>query len=98
MPPAAGSATARMAATKMGQARGRRRTRTLLAPKRDIDEEDIASAAVLSRRIASMPYRMPGTRTVIDYAGASVTGRHREINEDAWGAIESASVFIVADG
>ncbi|MBX3225912.1 MAG: serine/threonine-protein phosphatase [Labilithrix sp.] len=45
-----------------------------------------------------MPYRMPGTRTVIDYAGASVTGRHREINEDAWGAIESASVFIVADG
>jgi protein phosphatase len=45
-----------------------------------------------------MPYRMPGTRTVIDYAGASVTGRSREINEDAWGAIESASVFIVADG
>jgi protein phosphatase len=45
-----------------------------------------------------MPYRMPGARTVIDYAGASVTGRHREINEDAWGAIESASVFIVADG
>lgn len=45
-----------------------------------------------------MPYRMPGTRTVIDYAGASVTGRHREINEDAWGAVESASVFIVADG
>ena len=45
-----------------------------------------------------MPYRMPGTRTVIDYAGASATGRHREINEDAWGAIESASVFIVADG
>jgi protein phosphatase len=35
---------------------------------------------------------------VVDYAGASVTGRHREINEDAWGAIESASVFIVADG
>ncbi len=45
-----------------------------------------------------MPYRMPGARTVIDYAGASVTGRHREINEDAWGAIESASVFVVADG
>jgi protein phosphatase len=41
---------------------------------------------------------MPGARTVIDYAGASVTGRHREVNEDAWGAIESASVFIVADG
>lgn len=41
---------------------------------------------------------MPGARTVIDYAGASVTGRHREINEDAWGAIESTSVFVVADG
>lgn len=45
-----------------------------------------------------MPYRMPGSRAVIDYAGASVTGRHREINEDAWGALESASVFVVADG
>jgi serine/threonine protein phosphatase PrpC len=45
-----------------------------------------------------MPYRMPGTRTVVDYAGASVTGRHREINEDAWGVVESASVFVVADG
>jgi protein phosphatase len=45
-----------------------------------------------------MPYRMPGARTVVDYAGTSATGRHREINEDAWGAVESASVFIVADG
>ncbi|MBX3210251.1 MAG: serine/threonine-protein phosphatase [Labilithrix sp.] len=45
-----------------------------------------------------MPYRMPGARTVVDYAGASVTGRRREINEDAWGAIESASVFVVSDG
>jgi PPM family protein phosphatase len=45
-----------------------------------------------------MPYRMPGARTVVDYAGASATGRQREINEDAWGAIESASVFVVADG
>lgn len=45
-----------------------------------------------------MPYRMPGARTVIDYAGVSVTGRRREINEDAWGAIESSSVFVVADG
>lgn len=41
---------------------------------------------------------MPGARTVVDYAGASATGRSREINEDAWGAVESASVFIVADG
>ena len=51
-----------------------------------------------ARKIGAMPYRMPGSRTVIDYAGASATGRHREINEDAWGAVESASVFVVADG
>ena len=41
-----------------------------------------------------MPYRMPGARTVVDYAGTSTTGRRREINEDAWGAVESSEVFI----
>ena len=46
-----------------------------------------------------MPYRLladPGK--TIDYAGVSLTGRQREVNEDAWGVLESANLFVVADG
>lgn len=34
----------------------------------------------------------------ITSSGASIVGRCRDVNEDAWGVSESAHVFIVADG
>lgn len=46
-----------------------------------------------------MPYRMPGApHFVVDYAGASIAGRSRDLNQDAWTSLESASLFVVADG
>src|SRR5262245_43187582 len=59
---------------------------------------DGPKSPIVSYDASAMPYRMPGADVFVDYAGASVTGRHRDVNEDAWGAIESASVFLVADG
>jgi serine/threonine protein phosphatase PrpC len=46
-----------------------------------------------------MPYRSaPGRAAVVDFAGATITGRNREVNEDAWAAVPGAGVFLVADG
>jgi protein phosphatase len=43
---------------------------------------------------------MPDTSpaVMIDYGGVSVVGRGRDTNEDAWTALESVSLFVVADG
>ena len=42
---------------------------------------------------------MPGeVGVVVDYEGVSVAGRSRDTNEDAWTALESVSLFVVADG
>lgn len=35
---------------------------------------------------------------VVDFASASITGRMREVNEDAWVASPGVGVFLVADG
>jgi protein phosphatase len=46
-----------------------------------------------------MPYRMRAfPDRLVDYAGSSTVGRSRDVNEDAWGALESESIFVVADG
>ncbi len=46
-----------------------------------------------------MPYRSgPRQDAVVDFAGATITGRNREVNEDAWAAVPVAGVFLVADG
>jgi protein phosphatase len=46
-----------------------------------------------------IPYRSAPRQTdFADFAGATLTGRSRAVNEDAWSAVPGAGVFLVADG
>jgi serine/threonine protein phosphatase PrpC len=46
-----------------------------------------------------MPYRLLAHReNAVECAGASIVGQSREVNEDAWGVVEAADAYLVADG
>ena len=45
-----------------------------------------------------MVYRSAAPPAEYEYAGASITGRSRGTNEDAWAALPALGVFLVADG